>query len=220
MRSKQSWIDPLRAYVGRDFDGLWIEVLTLDDPEVALRRVEGALALIKSYDQLRYRRITRDLRRVRVHQLFGTYGSYVRSRKSCDLDLRFVTDETTALEVIASVIVHEATHARLRRCRIEFEDKLRARIEAVCIRRELTFASRLPNGKQVRAWAESRLEWYAVPEFLTDAAREQRFSEAYIAAAREVGIPGWLVSAGLAMRRTMLAFRAACRSAFAWCRPR
>ena len=59
------------------------------------------------------------------------------------LDERFVTNPETTIERIASVIVHEATHARMERCGIGYAEDQRARIETVCFRRELAFAVRL-----------------------------------------------------------------------------
>jgi hypothetical protein len=78
-----------------------------------LRRVEDALRLIKTFDPLRYKRIGRDLERVWVLVLPGDLGNFDASIKTCKLDTRFILADTSSPEVIASTIVHEATHARL-----------------------------------------------------------------------------------------------------------
>lgn len=101
-------------------------------------RVEEALALIKRYDRLQYDRLSRDLKRVWVHVLHGIRGE---AFVTCELDARSVQPETTSPELIASTIVHEATHSRLLRCGIGYEEAVRARVEAVCLRRELAFAA-------------------------------------------------------------------------------
>ena len=72
-------------------------------------------------------------------------------------------------ELIASVIVHEATHARLMRCGIGYEEELRARVEKVCLRRELAFAAKLPNGEQIRAQTDPELG-YLPPSYWTNEA--------------------------------------------------
>jgi hypothetical protein len=130
---------------------------------------------------------------VRVWLLPGCCGSYKEGLRSCELDSRFVLAETSSLEMIASTIVHEATHARLRRCGIGYETKLRARVEAVCARRELAFANKLPNGGQVRESAERLLELCADDGYWSNTAFEERYVEGSIEAMRHLGVPDWLV---------------------------
>jgi len=218
LRSSQRWTDLLGMSFSRFFDGLRIEVFAADreaDHEAALRRVEEALTLIKTHDPLRYNRLIHDLERVRVRLLMASWGTYSISLKSCDLDDRFVTDESISLKQIASTIVHEATHLRLHRSGIGYEEKLRARVEAVCIRRELAFASNLSNAEEVREHAEMRLSCYAaVPEYLSDAARIQRIREDFIERAREHSMPGWLISVMLAHDQTMGVLRRVRRRLF------
>src|SRR3981081_2454053 len=83
------------------------------------------------------------------------YGS-LRARL---VDVRFVLLETTTLEEIASTIVHEATHAKLGRWGISYEEKARSRIEAVCLRRELNFIAKLPHSEPLREKIARTLEW-------------------------------------------------------------
>jgi hypothetical protein len=79
--------------------------------------------------------------------------------QACVLDERYVLSETTTLEQIALTIIHEATHARLERCGIDYDEKLRQRIEAVCLRREFAFVAKLPNGAKLRDELARTLEW-------------------------------------------------------------
>lgn len=195
----------LRFSTSRRIDGLWIGAL-LEESEAApaLCRVEGALHLIKSHDRIRYNRLLRDLDRVWVCRLFGPRASYRHSLRACQLDTRFVVAETSS-ERIASSIVHEATHARLMRCGIGYEDELRARVEAVCLRREIAFAAKLPNGRQPREDAEDALGWYAERGYLTDAAVDERRLKALFEEGRNSGAPEWLMQW---MLRTARALRA------------
>src|SRR5713101_6929819 len=103
-------------------------------------RVEEALRLIKTYDRVRYNRLIRDLERVWVTLLPGYPACYDHSIRACELDTRYVLADTSQPEVIASTIVHEATHARLRRSGIGYEEDLRPRVEAVCYRAQIAFA--------------------------------------------------------------------------------
>ena len=120
-------------------------------------RVEAALRLIKTYDRIRYDRLIRDLDRIWVKVLPASIASFNHSLNACQLDERFVLAEKSSPELIASVIVHEATHARLMRCGIGYDAALRVRVEKVCLRRELAFAAKLPNGEQIRAQADPEL---------------------------------------------------------------
>jgi hypothetical protein len=75
--------------------------------------------------------------------------------------VRFVLLETTTLEEIASTIVHEATHARLERWGISYDEKQRSRVEAICLRRELNVAASLPHSEPLREQIARTLEWCA-----------------------------------------------------------
>jgi len=175
-------------------DGLWVGAWeTTAKGETALRRVKEALLLIKSNDRLRYDRLFCDLERVWVRVLPGDLGSFNEALNMCVLDSRFVLAEATSLEVIASTIVHEATHARLSHCGIRYERTLRPRVEAVCFRRELAFAAKLPNGEQVRERAQRMLALCTSDDFWTDAAFRERHVEGSLNALRHLGTPDWLV---------------------------
>ena len=94
--------------------------------------------------------------------------------------------------------VHEATHARLWRYGIGYEEGLRQRVEEACFRRELAFASKLPDGHRLRQTAELAL---ATPVAWTNTAFHGRELEGSIEVLHRLGVPDWLV-------RTLLAIRA------------
>jgi Flp pilus assembly protein TadD len=183
----------LRLSAGRRVDGLWIGTFLEKEHELVLRRVEEALRLIKQHDPRRYDRLTCDLERVWVRLLPQALGSYNHSIHACQLDTRYVLDETSRPELIASTIVHEATHARLSRCGVGYEEAQRARVEAVCHRRELAFAARLPNGEQVREEAESRLLRCGDDKHWTNVAVSERHVGGVIHDLRQFGASDWLV---------------------------
>jgi hypothetical protein len=176
----------------RYVDGLWVGT-NEGKPEPILRRVEAALTLIKAYDRPRYGHVLRDLDRVWVRVIADGLACYNAATNTCELDTRFVLAEASTPEVIAAAIVHEATHARLMRCGIGYEEGLRARVEVVCFRREIAFAARLPNGGEARERAERSLEFYSADELWTDAAFAERHLDGALAALRHLGAPEWLV---------------------------
>lgn len=147
----------LAASTGRELDGLWIGTMW-DDGEPLLRRVEEALALIRQHDARRYACLRRDLSRIWVRLLPGDRANFLAAARACQLDVRFVDDETVSIAELATTIVHEAAHARIDRC-VPYREDLRARIEAACRREELAFARRLPQAGEVleeaRSWLES-----------------------------------------------------------------
>jgi len=129
----------LAMSISRHLDGIWIGSWR-DRPE-DLTRVESALLLIKQHSPLDYARIIRELERIWIDLLFHGLGEYKHSLRACILDERYVADSATTVGQIASTIVHEATHARLERYGIGYNEEHRARIEAICFRREpLLFA--------------------------------------------------------------------------------
>jgi hypothetical protein len=188
---------------GKQSDGLWIGVSLDSEADPILRRVEEALHLIKAYDRFRYDRLTRDLERVWVRLLPGVFGNFNSSLRACELDRRFVLSETST-EVIAATIVHEATHARIHRCGIGYDEKLRPRIEAACLRRELAFAAKLPNGEKVRDYAERSLSLCATQDFWTNAAFGERHDKDHIQALRDLGVSDRLIRTILIVRRLRL----------------
>lgn len=133
------------------------------------------------------------------------------------LDERYVLQETTAVDKIAATIVHEATHARLERRGIQYVEKQRRQIEAVCIRRELDFVARLPHAEPLRKMRAYALEWCIAGEhdFFSDANFATRHEEGLIEALRYLGAPAWIIGFILkaAARRRLLKQKRASMSA-------
>jgi hypothetical protein len=184
----------LAMSIGRHLDGIWIG--SWRGRQEDLTRVEGALVLIKQHSPLDYARIARELERVWVDLVLYGLGEYRHSLRACILDERYVADPTTTVEEIASTIVHEATHARLERYGIEYEEQRRARIEAICFRRERAFAARLPDGAELQERIARYLEWYqANPEQFSDTRFQENHMAGGIEALRYLGIPDWIIRA-------------------------
>jgi hypothetical protein len=187
--------------VGRVVDGLWVGSHFFDEREAARQRVEEALRLIATHDRPRYDRLRRDLDRIWVRLL--TYGcaQFSPTWRACLIDERFVLAETTDTPMIAAAIVHEATHARLWHRGIGYEEDRRQRVEAICMRRELAFARRLPDGESVRAWAEAALT--ISPTQWTDTAFQERELDGKVRALQHLE-PYWFVRVLLAVARWRL----------------
>jgi hypothetical protein len=185
----------LKASFGRHVDGVWIGAHF--SPE-HLPRVEEALGLIRQYGPLQYRRIVEDLQRIWIFLVPDGLAAYRHSLRACVLDERFVADAATDVKRIASAIVHEATHARLERYGILYEEAKRVKIETICLRRELAFAVCLPDSLQLQEEISRCLDWYpANPEYFNDDQFVDRHANGEVAMLRHVGVPDWLIPATL-----------------------
>jgi hypothetical protein len=188
-------IDRLELWfsTGRNIDGLWVGTME-DKPRPGLRRVEEALQLIKDHDPLHYSRVINNLERIWVRLLTGDIAHYERSLQACVFDERYIVLETTTVEWIASAIVHEATHARLETWGVGYDDeKKRARIEAICMRRERNFLTRLPQSEPFQEDIARSLDWYGGNhEYFSNASFQQRWVQGQIEALRYLGAPDWV----------------------------
>lgn len=200
----------LRHSYSRRIDGLWVGCFSTEINQRALDRIEASLQLIKQYDPLRYKRVTRDLARIWVNLVPGYRAWYRNEFRMCELDERFVLAEATELETIASVIVHEATHARLMHCGIGYDERIRARVEAICIRRQVAFTARLPGGADALDEAERNLAPQP-PEFWTNTAYQDRRDAGIVETLRHLGVPNYRVRALFAVRAWIVATRLAVR---------
>lgn len=195
--------DRLALWMSRSrvIDGLWVGTME-SEAQVGLRRVRDALLLIKRHDGLNYSRVIRNLNRIWVNLIPSSLAHYDRSLNACVLDERFVRNDATTTENIASTIIHEATHARLEKWGITYDEARRPRIEAICNRRELNFATRLPDGKLLREEIVGRLEWSAGDHDLySDKSFRQRRQEGEIETLRYLNVPNWLVRWGVWLAR-------------------
>jgi hypothetical protein len=200
---KPTVIDRLLVWLStsRTVDGLWVGSME-SKPQPGLRRVEDALQLIKAHDALHYSRVIHNLERIFVNLVPDALAHYDRSLNACVLDQRFVLPETTALERIACTIVHEATHARLERWGIGYDDeKARTRIEAICLRRELNFIAKLQNSERLREEIARTLEWCVSDrDYLSNVSFQQRTLHGQVETLQYLGTPDWLINVFLKAR--------------------
>ncbi len=110
--------------------------------------VATALGLIARHDPLRLARIRRDIRVILVSALVtpGNAGEYNRRHSVCMLDDSAILTAPAAL--VALWIVHEATHARVAALAPKAENI--TRIERICAKQELAFATKLPGSEQLQ----------------------------------------------------------------------
>ncbi len=113
----------------------------------AIKTVRDALRLIEKFDPARYSRIQRDLDGIVVSPIIppGTAGVYHTKHRVCGINPNGYPSNPG---LVATVIVHEATHARLRR--FSQTGNCAARIEGICRAQELAFLARVPLSEEIR----------------------------------------------------------------------
>lgn len=191
---KPALVDRLDIWfsASREVDGLWVGS-TESKPQPGLSCVEDALRLIKDHDPLHYFRVIHNLERIWVKLLPSALAHYDRTLNACVLDQRYL--ETMTPERIASTIIHETTHARLERWGVRYEEKDRPRIEAICLRRELNFLAKLPDGEPLQEEIVRTLEWNAGNnDYYSDVNFWEREDQGNVETLRYLGTPDWLIS--------------------------
>lgn len=134
-----------------------ITVHISDDPhgstrEHLVRKITGALDLVAGHRPRALRRMRGDMTVwLREHRMCraALYPAAPGGLPVCVLDTYFVA--TFPEEQIASSLVHEAVHARLRRSGVPWtaDQRRRAREERMCRQAELRLGLALPNGHDV-----------------------------------------------------------------------
>ena len=147
----KSWIW-LRISSGRTIHGIRVRLAPSFDHAAktrALAKVESALDLIARYDPRRMTRLARDLRWIWIQRSGYAVGWYQHALRMCVLDREYLAAPDQSAAVIAAILVHEGTHARLHGRNIRYPEPARARIEAFCDAQSIAFLRRLPDGE---AW--------------------------------------------------------------------
>ena len=160
-----------------------------------LQRVEAALRLIERFAPLHYRRVKNSLSRIWVQagsarsRLLSAFLERLLARR------RVVASENTTLEWIASAIVHEATHARLEKRGIRYDEAVRHRIERICARRELDFVRHLSGVDALREEITRRLDRCNEENTsYTDQNMWQEIDQGTAEMLRYLGMPVWVIA--------------------------
>jgi len=147
--------------------GLQLAVVKTADCHV-MRELKAALSLIDAHAPSLARQLPRLFPGgVWVREMYNL-GAFVPRGRRCELGLSLFTAPHTPAD-IAVTLVHEAVHAKIERFGIAYDEHRRAAIEAVCIRREIAFAMRLPDGEAIALQSRHRLATLD-PRHFSDAA--------------------------------------------------
>lgn len=161
-----------------------VDVTNSADSSLLLQRVQVAVEMIADADRRRFFRARQDLKWI-VLSIAKSAAEYVPAASICIIDVEYVRDSEPL--IIASSIVHEATHARIDNAGISYDSsRKRARIERRCVREEISFI-RLQNGSEELV---KRLESGMANEWWT----EERIALARLSQLRRLGVPDWALN--------------------------
>ena len=128
----------------RTLHGMRVGVLERRKAEDSWRRIDEALDIISRFDSRRFRSLRSDVARILVLPVKRT--SFSLHTRTCTLNANWVDQQGSVN--IAGALVHEATHARLRRSGLTaFGADLSERVEALCVREQIAFMRGLPPGR-------------------------------------------------------------------------
>jgi hypothetical protein len=187
--------DKVRRYLFRGADtkticGIVVGTLaeTGEHQTIVFDKVERALHLIEFYDVRRFVQIQQNIKSIFIFGDPTARGRWHQELQMCELDEVFVRDEETSVAQIASVIVHETTHARLMRFGFGYEEPKRVRIEHICFSAQRAFVRRLPNADELLTEIEETKSYYDEAYF-SDAGQRDSNLEGL----RTLGVPRWVV---------------------------
>lgn len=116
-----------------------------DGPHI--QKLKEAADLVRESDPRRYGMIEANLCRIAIVD-WNVQGAryYALSRT---LVLRAESIEFSRVSVLASMLVHEATHGRISSWGIRYTPQLSERIEQLCLRNEVWFLQRVPGAQSL-----------------------------------------------------------------------
>jgi hypothetical protein len=174
------WAVFLALHIKRREHGITVIVSDTSMPETeALTRIRGVLGLLRATDPLRFRWIERYVRHIVVWP--GDYTAYDR-RGGIHVSGRYLRAAPEA--VLAGGLVHEAVHLRIQRCRVQYEPRLRERIETRCTREQAAFLRNVPG--RGPSWAADAEADLAAP-WWTEEHRRARVERA----GKQAGLAAW-----------------------------
>ncbi len=186
-------------------DGITLTIVAAEWEPIAVR-LRSAIALIRTHDPYRLSVLRRFLTGgVQVNDSsVSSVAEFDWSTMSCRVHRGYIESDAQP-EELATALVHEATHARLWHMGFRYETASRVREEAICMRQEIAFARRLPNGAAIAEAVQLQLASLD-PSDYEDAAFERRFLAQrlrQVRKARKLGLPGWFIRVGALCARAV-----------------
>lgn len=116
--------------------------------ETVFQRMDAALGLIATYQPRAFRRMQHDFQQILV-QRYPCRAAYFPDSRTCLTELTFSVNPEFTEAQVASSIVHEGVHARVRQMCTTYEPDRLPREERLCRKAELAFGLAVPDGAAV-----------------------------------------------------------------------
>lgn len=147
-----------------------------------LAKIDEALLLVRDHDRPAYEEMLHSFQSINVVENRSVAASWCEVTNSCWLCPQYARDASAA--ALAGTLVHEATHAKLMRGGVGYGQGVRARVEAICHRRSLSFLRRLPGST-----ATEQTDVVRTMEYYESRYSDREWAERKLARARQSGIP-------------------------------
>jgi hypothetical protein len=174
---------------------VWAPLVAKEERPLIYTRLDEALNLLKADAPGRYERVRQSLKGFLIFGIDSINGSYDPTTGVCRLGEKFVLAPDTTAAAVACTVVHEATHRRLFKLGIPYDEPLRYRVEMICIKAALLTAQKL-SGAEAQV-ERCRRQLTIDPGFFTT----DSFTERAANNLRAVGLPEWLIRTLVWIRR-------------------
>lgn len=182
---------------------VWAPLVANEERPLIYRRLDDALSLLKANAPGRYERVRQSLKGFLIFGIDSINASYDPTTAVCRLGEKFMLAPDTTPEAVACTVVHEATHGRLFRLGIPYDEPLRYRVEMICIKAALFTAQRL-SGAEAQV-ERCRGQLTIDPNFFSTDSYAERAANNL----RAAGLPEWLIRTLVWIRRKRAAKLAA-----------
>src|SRR6266404_3234344 len=152
-----------------------------------LVKLERSLGLIAQYSPVQNRRVQCNLARLFVFRIPPNLAEYHPNSRMCFIDCDYLISKKLLPEELAMTIVHETTHANLTRRGFGYDPATRSQVERICVRAEIAFAKRLPDGASLAQSAIASLD--RGEAFWSD----EEFLQRDLKALRTLNMPAWFI---------------------------
>jgi len=176
---QQRWYAQGVASFGRSHRGLPLSTAIWDDAieGEALSKISAALDVIAATSPEHIARLPDLVHSITVIRLPTALGAWRSDLRAIVLDRDFVLEADTTPAYLASVIVHEMTHARLERAGLGCKGTRKLRCERVCLLAERNFLARMRDAEERERLEEINQRYLmAPPEFWSEAATAARLA--------------------------------------------
>jgi hypothetical protein len=154
----------MRIALWRNHRGVrvWAMSSNEDVRRVVLEKVLAGLDVLAETAPKQLERIPILMLGITVRPLTSKAAEWNAVLAVCQLDEHYVVDSRATPVGVATVIIHELTHARLDRARILSTRRNRGRIERICSLAERNFLLRLPSSNERTRLLATNARWLAI----------------------------------------------------------